>query len=278
MIKLINTFFWLCLLWSSAVTHAEPLKVTVSGAATTNINDIYFYYTQVLNLALEKTRPTDGDFIIVYLDHRGGIERDRAMLIANAGIDVMWGSVTKERAEKLRVVDVDLLKSLNNYRALLIHKNSQPRFDNVKTLQDMKIFSAGSGHYWTDGLIMDSNGFKVIYGANYAGLFKMLSAGRFDFLSRGLHEVSSDIARFSDLGLVQEKNILLQYDIPVRYCFYVNKENKALANRIERGLTIAQADGSFDELFMKMPMLKAGYFILQNNQRKIFKIHNSVDY
>lgn len=268
---------WLAGLGLSLLANAEPLTVRVSGISTVNVNDPYYYYTQMLILALEKTRQTDGDFAIAYQGYGGGIERDRSMLVAGVGIDVMWASVTKERAKKLRVIDVDLLKGLNNYRALLIHKNAQARFDKVKTLEDLKTFKAGAGHYWTDGLIMKSNGFTVVYGANYAGLFRMLSVNRYDFISRGLHEIGNDLVVFEELGLVQDRNFLLHYDEPVRYCFFVNKNNKNLADRIERGLKIAQADGSFDRLFMQMPMLKFGYDFLQSNQYRIFKIHNGTN-
>lgn len=259
----------------SLSVNAEPQTITVSGVKTNNINDNVYFYTRVLELALEKTRATDGDFVIAYLDHKGGIERDRAMLIAGVGINVMWASVTKERAQKLRLIDFDLLKGLNNYRALLIHKSSQASFAKVKTLEDLKAFSAGSGPYWTDGLIMQANGFNVVYGANYGGLFKMLGINRFDFLSRGLHEIGSDLIAFSDLGLVAEPHLMLQYETPLRYSFFVNKDNSQLADRLERGLKAAQQDGSFDRLFMQMPMLRFGSELLQNSPRQVFKIYNN---
>ena len=268
---------WLvmCALLLGVSVSAEPLVVGVSGNGSSNPNDPYYYYTQMLTLALEKTRATDGDFALTYHDHKGGIERDRSMLAAGVGIDVMWASVTHERAQKLRVIDVDLLKGLNNYRALLIKKDSQLRFDKIKTLADLKAFKTGSGPYWTDGIIMEANGFRVVYGANFAGLFKMLSVNRFDFLSRGLHEIGNDLINFGALGLIQERRFLLQYETPVRYSFFVNKYNEKLADRITRGLTIAQADGSFDQLFFQMPMFKYGYDMLQNTQRQIFIIRNS---
>ena len=259
----------------SLPVSADPQIITVSGSRSDNPNSLYYYYTQMLTLLLEKTRVTDGDYVIAYHDHQGGIERDRLMLASGAGIDVMWASVTEERAQKLRVIDVDLLKGLNNYRALLIRKDAQPRFNQVKKLEDLKLLKAGSGPYWTDGLIMESNGFTVVYGANYAGLFRMLSAKRFDFLSRGLHEIGSDVISFKELNLIQERNLLLQYETPVRYCFFVNQQNEKLADRIMRGLNIAQADGSFDALFLQIPMFTHGYKILQGTQRRIFKVSNN---
>lgn len=273
--------FVLWLLVAASFYHslaaAAPLEITLPGSGNSSPNEPYYFYTQALALALEKTRASDGDFKIHYYDHKGGIERDRAMLAAGVSIDVMWASVTKARAQKLRVIDVDLLKDLNNYRVLLIHKNSQPRFDPVHSLEQLRQFKAGSGPYWTDGVIMRDNGFTLVYGANYTGLFKMLGLHRYDFLSRGLHEIGNDLIEYHSYDLALEKNLLLKYDQPIRYCFFVNKKNRKLAARIERGLKIAQADGSFDQLLMTMPTFKYGYDILQNSQRRVLILNNKTN-
>jgi hypothetical protein len=261
----------------AAQSHPTPLKVVVPGSGIAKPNEPYYYYVNLLRLALEKTRATDGEFELAFHDHGGGIERDRAMLIAGTGIDAMWASVTRERAEKLRVIDVDLLKGLNNYRALLIHRDKQAQFAKVTSLAQLRQFKTGTGPYWTDGIILKDNGFSLVYGANYGGLFKMLAKHRFDFFSRGLHEIQSDIINFSLLGLIQEGHLLLKYDRPVRYCFFVNKNNLALAERIERGLRLAQADGSFDNLFFSMPNFKYGSEVLQEPQRRVLLIRNNTN-
>lgn len=258
-------------------SETAPLRVVVPGSGIAKPNEPYYYYVNLLRLVLEKTRSTHGDFELAFHDHGGGIERDRAMLIAGTGIDAMWASVTRERAEKLRVIDVDLLKGLNNYRALLIHRDKKTQFAKVKSLAQLRQFKTGTGPYWTDGSILKDNGFSLVYGANYGGLFKMLAKHRFDFFSRGLHEIQSDLVNYSSLGLVEEGHLLLKYDRPVRYCFFVNKNNQSLAERIERGLRLAQADGSFDELFFSMPNFKYGAEVLQDPQRRVLLIHNNTN-
>lgn len=262
----------------AADATAPPLKITLSGDGNFTASTPYSYYIKMLRLALEKTRATDGDYVLDFNQHGGGIERDRAMLIAGTGIDVMWASVTRERAEKLRVIDVDLLKGLNNYRALLIHKSKKNYFDQIGALEDLKKLKTGTGPYWTDGVIMKDNGFMLVYGASYSGLFKMLSLHRFDFFSRGLHEVYNDLVAFGELGLVRAPSILLQYDRPVNYCFFVNKKNKKLADRIERGLLIAQKDGSFDELFFSMEGFRYGQEVLDNQAAHLFIISNTTNF
>jgi len=104
---------------------------------------------------------------------------------------------------------------------------------------------------------------------------KMLAAGRFDYISRGLHEAQSDMALAEVLGLdlAIESSILLQYQYPIAYSFYVNKQNAALADRLRRGLKLAEEDGSLFAAFSSMKLLRdASQFISQN--RKVFILKN----
>lgn len=270
---------WQCLLVAvvvlSANAGADPVRIAITGNTIANHSEPAYFFEQLLTLALEKTRSTDGDFVLVHNVHGGGIARDRAMVIAGAGIDVMWASATKDREQQMRLVPVDILKNLNNYRVLLINKDAQKLFSKVKTLDDLKQFSVGSGEHWTDGSIFKDNGFNVAVTSSYSGLFRMLAARRFNFISRGLHEIGYDTKEYKNLGLIQEENILLKYDIPIRYCFFVNKNNIVLAERIERGLKIAQQDGSFDNLFYQMPSFKEGEDLLKNSRRTLIEIKNT---
>ncbi len=258
-----------------SVPKAEPLRVVVTGDGNANSQDPSYFFEQLLVLALDKTKLTDGDYVLGHNTHGGGIARDRAMVIAGVGIDVMWASATKEREEQMRVVPIDLLKDLNNFRVLLINKESQAQFNQVKTLDDLKKFTVGSGEHWTDGLIMKDNGFNVMATSSYYGLFKMLAARRFHFISRGLHEIGYDTQAYKEFALVKEEKLLLAYDVPIPYCFFVNKNNTTLADRIERGLNIALQDGSFDKLFYQMPSFKEGEDILKGANRTLITVKNT---
>lgn len=259
---------------SPVLLAEEILQVSLPGSGIAKPTDLYYFYIQAFDLALSKTRATDGDYKIVFNDHGGGFARDKAMLMAGVGIDAMWLSATKERRDQLQVIDIDLLKGLNNYRVLVINPEDQERFNKVKTLQDLKQLKVGVVMYWTDGTIMKDNGFKITHSPNYLGLFKMLAARRFDFVSRGLHENGVEVDTQASYNLVTEKTILLKYDVPVNYCFFVNKNNKKLADRLERGLKLAQKDGSFDELFAQIPGLKHGEEILYQPHRNTFVLNN----
>jgi hypothetical protein len=197
------------------------------------------------------------------------------MVIAGAGIDVMWGSVTRERESQMRLVPVDLLKGLNNYRVLLINKDAQSKFSRVKSLDELRQFTVGSGEHWTDGKIFENNGFTVSATSSYSGLFKMLAARRFNFISRGLYEINNDSKEYKSLGLAPETSLLIKYDVSIRYCFFVNKNNIRLSDRLERGLKMAIADGTFDRLFYDYPAFKAGEELLKSSHRTVITLKNT---
>jgi membrane-bound lytic murein transglycosylase MltF len=50
-------------------------------------------------------------------------------------------------------------------------------------------------------------------------------------------------------NLAVEKGLVVQYDVP--YYLFVNKDNRALATRLEDGLRQMIKDGSFDEIFTR---------------------------
>jgi hypothetical protein len=257
--------------------QAEVLRVAISNPENVDPLDAKYYYEQLLRLALEKTRKTDGDFVIVYNPHDGGTERTRAMLVANMGIDVIWGSVTKERENKMRVVPVNLLKNLNNYRVLLIAKGDQGTFDKIKTLDDFRALRAGSGLHWTDTEILKENGIEAITSAHYLGLYKMLAARRFHYVTRGLHDFDFDLSRYRYLGIDLESHLMLHYETPTQYSFFVRQNDADLANRIERGLLKAQKDGSFDALFYQIPSFNQGMLMMKQANRTLIELKNSAE-
>src|SRR5690606_10365438 len=92
----------------------------------------------------------------------------------------------------------------------------------------------------------------------------------FDYFSRGLYEVWEELRIHSDKGLVIEDRLMLHYHSPIY--FFVNRKDKKLADRIHRGLQIAMADGSFDELFFSIPGFKQGYEEMMNPDRRILDL------
>ncbi|PUA29443.1 MAG: hypothetical protein B0W54_02320 [Cellvibrio sp. 79] len=244
------------------------------GRSDTDGVDITAYYEDVIRLALEKTRASHGDFVIQQRPFEASIDRVKAILQSSSGIDVIWASVTPERMETMRYVQVDLLHELNNYRALLIRKNDLERFKGVNTLADLHALKTGNGSSWTDTKVMQANGFAVITAVDFGLLVKMLSAKRFDFITRGMHEIGMDLAMFPNANLAVVPNLVLKYSVPVRYGLFVRKTDEILAQRLEQGLAQASADGSLQKLFEHMSLFQVGRKIMENKPR-IIELDNS---
>ncbi|GAB1623478.1 hypothetical protein AAOGI_35280 [Agarivorans albus] len=213
------------------------------------------YFEKVLALALAKTEQEYGIANLQPYERELSNERLRRYLQDKQYIDVMWSTATKQRNKTLRPVKFDLLQGLGQYRFLLVQAGDSKRFENIKTLRQLRQFSAGSGTYWSDTKVMRYNGIEPVTSVNHS-LLPMLAAGRFDYLSRGAHEVWSELAAHTNQFELLD-NVVLKYTC--RYFFYVNKDNIELAERLEKGLYLALNDGSYNQLFFSESDFKQGW-------------------
>lgn len=272
---LVRCFLFSWALLSAFYASAQPLVVGVMGRSDADGVDITRYYEDVIKLALEKTRSSHGDFVIKQHPFEASIDRVKVILQSASGIDVIWASVTPERLDNMRYVQVDLLHDLNNYRALLVRKNDLERFKQINNLDDLHLLKTGNGSSWTDTKVMQANGFAVVTAVDFGLLIKMLSAKRFDYITRGMHEIGMDLAMFPNANLAVVPNLVLKYSVPVRYGLFVRKTDEVLAKRLEQGIAEAKADGSLQKLFDEMRLFQPGRKILENNPR-IIELDNSV--
>ena len=107
---------------------------------------------------------------------------------------------------------------------------------------------------------------------SYFNLFKMLASNRFDYYSRGAHQVLPEIGVYADKGIVLEQELFLNYDNPVY--FYVNRSNTRLAERLSVGLKIAIEDGSFDALFSQFENFTWAEAMIQQANRRVIPLTN----
>lgn len=234
------------------------------------------YFPKLIELALEKTKSSDGEFLIeTASDNTTNLRKVSAMSNSSGAINIMWASISPELESRLLPIRVSILKGLNSYRVFLIRKEDQVKFHQIHDLADLQQFVAGQGAQWADTSVLIKNGIPVESVVNPEMLFDMLVAKRFDFFPRGLFEVWEEQKVHADKGLVIEDSLLLHYASPVY--FFVNKKDTKAANRIERGLKLAIADGSFDELFLSIYGTKLGLDELKNSRRIKIELRALVD-
>jgi hypothetical protein len=252
----------------------EPLKVTISPMEKMNGTGI-FYFSQLLELALKKTEPTHGPYTLGYAATHVSAERDLADLKRGVNINVAWTTINGKRNKELLPIRISLIRELNNYRIFLIGKDEQDKFDRVQSLNDLRKLRAGLGSNWPDVEVMRNNGLPVVTSPTHQSLFKMLAVKRFDYFPRGLYEIWNELELHQDLGLRVEQKLMIYYEAPFYY--FVNKKDVALAERIEQGLKLAMADGSFDALMESVPSYKRGLEEQRTSNRKLFVLEPLYD-
>ncbi|HEY0894410.1 MAG TPA: transporter substrate-binding domain-containing protein [Cellvibrio sp.] len=257
---------WACVVGASAPATSS-LVIRQSNITDIVTEDYYFY--RVLELALHKTDSKWGPVQIKQLPYRPEDKRLRSALIRGS-VDVLWSPTSADFERQMLPVRISLLKELNNYRLLLIRKNEQPVFSAVQSIDDLRKLRGGMGAQWTDASIMEYNRLPLVKAVGYGKLFKMLAAKRFDYFSRGLYQIQSEVNFYPELELQIEQELMLSY--PNEVYFFVNKNNTDLAKRLETGLKIALRDGSFDQLFNSIPRYQWGMELLKKHQRRVITL------
>ena len=112
----------------------------------------------------------------------------------------------------------------------------------MRSLEDLKKFSAGPGRFWGDTQILKANQIPVVTPVKYHNLFPMLEGGRFDYFPRAVHEPWNEVVANKELNLKVEYNLLLVY--PFAMYLFVSKQDRALHDKIYQGLELAIQDAN----------------------------------
>lgn len=187
-------------------------------------------------------------------------------------LDLCWASSDAEIESQLRPIRIPLFKGLLGYRIFIINKNNQAKFDNVKTISDLKKLTIGQGRTWADGRILEANGFKVIKTNKYPSLFYMVEGGRFDGFPRGVHEPFGELEARPTMDLTVEKNLMVYYQMP--FYLFVSPSNQALAKDLETGFERAIANGEFDKVFYGDKSIQDVLQKANMKNRTLFKLEN----
>jgi hypothetical protein len=255
---------------SSALhAHGENLHLVLPYKNTLEPNTTEGFYIAALQLALHKTAAADEQIELSFYDRE--VRRERARLLVSKGVlDVVWSSSNPEREDEFAAVKFNLLRGINEYRVLLIRAEDQARFDQINNLQDLQQLKIGTGTHWSDTAVYRFNNLPLVKSYSYEPMFRMLKLKRFDYMARSLQEIQDEVKRFEKLGLATEQHLVIYYPQPIY--FFLNKNDQALAERIKRGLEIAQQDGSLDALFFDIPHFRQAWETMQSLDRKVIQL------
>jgi hypothetical protein len=211
----------------------------------------YEYHWEILRTALERTKAHWGPYRLVASERM--TERRQAFELEHAtgNLTVMYLSTLPELEQGLVPVRIPVDRNLGGYCVLLIRREDRERFEGVRTVEDLRRFKIGLGYGWIDVDILRANGFEVVTGTSYEGLFEMLVNRRFDAFLRAATEVLDEQAkrRAALPDLFIEERLLVYYPLPMYFWFPKTDEGRRLARRAEEGMRAMIADGSYDAIF-----------------------------
>jgi hypothetical protein len=253
---------------------AAAVMTYIYHAPESSLDVRYEYHWEILRTALEVTTPKWGPYRMVVSEPM--TERRQAYELRHAlgKLTVMYVSTTPDFEKNLIPIHIPVDKNLGGYCVFLIRKGEEARFASIRTLDDLHKLSFGLGLGWIDVDILRHNGFRVVTGSSYEGLFEMLVQKRFDLFLRAATEVLDEYDnRKAALPSLQiEESILFYYPLPMYFWFSKTAEGRRLAARAEEGMRKMIADGTYDRIFDRYQRRKIERLRLKN--RRIFRIDN----
>lgn len=257
----------MALVLATAVTQpmAAETKTVITNMKSNVQTD---YMNGLLKLAL-----TYSDKNYIFSTTSEVYSRPRVMESVKSGaISVMWGGTSEEMERDFIPIRIDAYRGLMNHRLFFIRQGDQARFDNIKTLEDLKQIRLGQGRSWQDASILESAGLNVVKTTKKPSLYHMLDGGRFDAFPRGANEVWTELSAFPELKLTVEKNLVLIYPLPTY--FFVTHKDPELAKDIEYGLESAIKDGAFNKYFYGSSEVQEALDKADLGNRRAIRIEN----
>src|SRR5258708_29095106 len=264
-------------LMSSAWRDARPADGTMTyifNAPESSLDVRYEYHWEILRTALERTKPKWGPYQMVPSEFMTEQRQALELQHATGKLTVMYLSTTPEFEKTLVPIRIPVDRNLGGYCIFLIRKDEQQKFADIRSLEGLHRFTYGLGLGWIDVGILRSNGFNVVTGSSYDGLFEMLVHRRFDIFLRAAVEVLDEYDRRKNSmpELCIEDSLIFYYPLPMYFWFPRTDEGRRLAKRAEEGMWMMIADGTYDRIFDKYQRHKIEQLHLKTRRR--FKISN----
>jgi ABC-type amino acid transport substrate-binding protein len=202
------------------------------------------------------------------------MNRSRALASIQQGKDfihVISSFASPDLDAKLLPIRISIAASVLGERIFLMRPERRKELDAIRSLDDLRKYTIGVGQGWIDGDIMKKAGLRIQTSARYDLLFTMLQGQRFDLLTRAVHEGWDELRTRGFRELDWAEGWALAYPAP--FYLYVNRNEKELALRLEKGLQLLEANGTMDRLFIEHfgpAILRAGWL-----ERKRIVIKNS---
>ncbi|NVJ92772.1 MAG: hypothetical protein HWE34_14010 [Methylocystaceae bacterium] len=228
------------------------------------------YALEVIKLALFETQDDYGPWTVGY--SVDPMERPRMEAEVEKGVvaQVIMLPGSNAHDQRYILVPIPIDKGLIGYRVSLIHRNNRTLFQRAASLNDVKNAKACLARSWNITKVFEDNGLNVVKSDKFSDLFKLLHNHRCDYFSRGVGEIQSELAFWSNTyrDMAIDPYVLLR--TPMAFYLYVSKSHPELAKRLEVGMHRALVDGRFDDLFDRE--FKSNIDALKMRGRKVIEL------
>lgn len=246
-------FLIVYLIVSSFTAYCYGAPLIISHKSPETSSDLREdYYTELITLALEKSKPKYGDYKLVEIPP---MNTARLLYTANANIypNFLTEIIYLDKLEKnseITYINFPVDLGITGYRICFVNPAVKNAINNVISLDQLKKYTIVQGIGWADTEILRYNGFRVVEVQSYDSRFKMVAAGRVDLYCRGVNELKKEYETYRYITrLTYDESFTLIYTLPRFY--YLGSANKEAKERMEAGLYIAYQDGSLLHLWHK---------------------------
>lgn len=254
------------LLWSQPLAAQQSYTLTIP--ASLNGDKGKNQYVEVL---LEQIFSSQGFKLnILYSNIPSNKVRTAKLLSQSKAIDLFWANARTDITQQLHAIKQPIYNGYIGYRLLLISDKKLVDLSKVTTVQQLSAYTAVQKKDWLDYEILINNGLKVNGNLSFTAMFKAVEQGLADYFPRSIIEIDRELVRFGSSQLEIEPNLIIKY--PSASYFYVNKQNKELADIVQRGFQTIIENGVFEKHFNEY----FGKIIREHNlnDRQVIELEN----
>lgn len=214
------------------------------------------FFVQLLELALQAGEEEQNFPIDIRTKPYSGQGRVLRLLGVDKYYDIVWSANTVERNQSLLPIPFPLFKGGLGLRGFVIRKADEAKFRSFFNFDDLKNIVICQGRHWPDSIILKDAGLNIEEITHFDAMLAMVSMGRCDAVALSIFEGEAELkamhSDFQDLTFFTE--VVLHYELVMN--FYVNKDNKILANRVLKGLLRLNDAGDYDRLLNEHKLTK----------------------
>ncbi|MBN8505627.1 MAG: hypothetical protein J0L58_14245 [Burkholderiales bacterium] len=187
----------------------------------------------------------------VVLQKVPGLSQPRQIYELRDGhVDLALAASSQEDLPGIQLLRQPLRRGLLGLRLLVATPEMAPRLAEVRSIEELRRWTMGYGADWADLNAMRTLELKVVTASTYAGLFRMLELGRFDWLHRGVNEIWGEMDQPGLVGrLVVVPRVALYYPLDDYFC--VSDQRPDLLRLLRIGFARMLRDGRYAAWFQR---------------------------